>query len=216
MGILRQGILGGFRKKAGSVVGAYWRTLDVIRGLPRSSGKAPTQAQKDQQLKFRLTTSFLSWISDLVEVGYKSMSKVATPMNLAVSYNINAAITGIAPDFTLDYKKIRFSDGKLNLPEGLSVESVAGAKLKFSWLHTDPDSKFLDATDMASILVYNPVKAKFLKLLNVVPRSTGTYTLQVPVSFADDEVHCYISFNSVKQKNLVSLSAHLGLVPVVA
>jgi len=216
MGLLRQGILGGFRKKTGSVVGAYWRTLDVIRGLPRSSGKAPTQAQKDQQLKFGLTTGFLSWISDLVFTGYKSMSKIATPMNVAVSYNISAAITGVSPNFTLDYAKIRFSNGKLALPDGLTVESLAAAKLKFSWLHADPDDKLLDATDMATILVYNPVKAKFVKVVNVVPRSAGTYTLQVPASFADDDVHCYISFNSLKHKELVSVSQHLGLVNVIA
>jgi hypothetical protein len=52
MGIIRQGILGGFRKKTGSVVGAYWRKLDVIRGLPRKSSKPPTIAQLNQQLKF--------------------------------------------------------------------------------------------------------------------------------------------------------------------
>ncbi|HWW39387.1 DUF6266 family protein, partial [Pedobacter sp.] len=114
------------------------------------------------------------------------------------------------------YSKISFSNGKLALPDGLAVESLPAAKLKFSWLHAEPDGKLLDATDMVTILVYNPVKAKFVKVVNVVPRSIGTYTLQVPASFVDDDVHCYISFNSSKHKELVSVSEHLGLVGVMA
>lgn len=52
MGIIRGGILGGFRNKAGAVIGSYWRTLD-IKGLPCISGKAPTQKQLDQRAKFK-------------------------------------------------------------------------------------------------------------------------------------------------------------------
>ncbi|RZK61166.1 MAG: hypothetical protein EOO95_16865, partial [Pedobacter sp.] len=68
MGLIKQGILGGFRKKTGTVVGAYWRKLDVIRALPRNSGKGATQLQINQQLKFGLVTSFLSNISGLIDV----------------------------------------------------------------------------------------------------------------------------------------------------
>ena len=83
MGIIRGRILGGFRKKAGAVIGAYWRSLDVIKGLPRISNKPPTQAQIDQRLKFALVTGFFSYVSDLIDVGYKALSGVETPMNVA-------------------------------------------------------------------------------------------------------------------------------------
>lgn len=216
MGIIRQGILGGFRKKTGNVVGASWRTLDVIRGLPKNSGKAPTKLQKDQRTKFALITSFLSNIGDLVEVGYKSLSKISTPMNVAVSQNFHAAITGISPDFALDYTKLKFSTGKLDMPSDVEGASAAGAKVKFTWGHTDPDGKFLDTTDMATVLAYNAVKHKFVRVIDAAPRSAGLFNLQLPVSFANDQVHCYISFNSKLKKNLVSVSEYVGAITVLA
>ena len=57
MGIIKGGILGGFSNKTGAVIGAYWRTLNVMRGLPRKSSKAATQLQLDQQAKFTLAVA---------------------------------------------------------------------------------------------------------------------------------------------------------------
>jgi hypothetical protein len=63
MGILRQGVLGGFRKKTGTVVGASHRGQDIIRGLPRISKKAPSKGQLDQRTKYGLVKKFLNRIS---------------------------------------------------------------------------------------------------------------------------------------------------------
>jgi len=217
MGIIRQGILGGFRNKTGSVVGAYWRKLDVIRGLPRKSSKAPTEAQLNQQFKFGMITGFLSWLRNLIDVGFKSVTgSSASPMNYAVAYHLKNAITGVAPNFTIDYPKVMFSKGRLELPEGVDVTSEPGTELVFSWLPGGPDDKYLDATDQLSILVYNPVLDRFIKLSNAAVRSAGTYTLNVPPTFATHEVYCYISFNSIKTKLLVSNSLYLGRVMVIA
>lgn len=217
MGIIRQGILGGFRKKTGSVVGAYWRKLDVIRGLPRKSSKPPTIAQLNQQIKFALVTGFLSWISNLVDKGFKGKaSSSASAMNLAVAYNLKNAITGIAPNFTIDYPELMFNRGRLELPEDPDVTSAVGAELVFNWPAGGPDERFLDATDQISILVYDPTLDKFVKVVNAAPRSAGTYTLNVPPTFVGHGVHCYISFSSVKTRGLVSDSAYIGLITVIA
>nr|WP_068893085.1 DUF6266 family protein [Pedobacter panaciterrae] len=217
MGIIRQGILGGFRNKTGSVVGAYWRKLDVIRGLPRKSAKPPTEAQLNQQFKFGLVTGFLSWLRDLIDVGFKSVtSSSASPMNYAVAYHLKNAIIGVAPNFTIDYPKILFSKGKLELPADADVTSEPGSELVFNWDTGGLDDKYIDATDKLSILIYNPVLDRFVKLTNAALRSAGTFTLNVPPTFATHQVYCYISFNSAKTKSLVSNSFYLGRVMVIA
>lgn len=217
MGIIRQGILGGFRNKTGSVVGAYWRKLDVIRGMPRKSSKPPTQGQLNQQIKFALVTGFLSWLSNLIDKGFKGKaSSSASAMNLAVAYNLKYAVTGVSPNFSIDYPKLMFNRGRLELPEDAGVTSEVGAELTFDWQPGGPDEKFMDATDRISILVYDAVEAKFVKAVEVAPRSAGTYTLSVPVTFVTHSVHCYISFSSVKTKNLVSNSLYIGNVTVIA
>lgn len=215
MGIIRQGILGGFRNKTGSIVGAYWRTLDVIRALPRISGKAPSQAQKDQQFKFGLVTGFLSKISSLIDIGFYSGSKAATPMNDAVSYHLKNAILGASPTFTFDYTKLIFSKGKLEMAQSILADSIAGNKVEFSWDHLEQDDKLIDGTDMVNLLIYNAVKNKFVSMRNAAARSAKSYTMSVPADFGMDEVHCYISFSSTKTKNLVSDSFYIGTMQLI-
>lgn len=60
MGKLQKGILGGFSGTVGTVVGSNWRGKDIIRSRPKSSGKAPTEAQLLQRLKFKLVIGFVT------------------------------------------------------------------------------------------------------------------------------------------------------------
>ncbi|MHA4894133.1 DUF6266 family protein [Pedobacter sp. PWIIR3] len=215
MGIIRGGILGGFRNKAGSVIGSYWRRLDIIKGLPRISGKAPTQKQLDQRIKFGLVTGFCSWIGDLIDVGYKSLSEIETPMNVAVSYHLKEAITGVSPNFMLDYSKVMFSQGKLRLPSELQAIAGAAGELDFSWSPAGTDNKFRRSDDKLSIMVFHPSTNEFVTVQNVVARSVGSYTLSLPADLSGESVHVYVAFNSVFTRDLVSESKYLGLIAVL-
>jgi len=215
MGLIKLGILGGFRKKTGTVVGAYWRRLDTIRAMPRSSGKAPTQLQINQQIKFALVTSFLSNISPLIDVGFKVAGSILTPMNLAVAYHLKEAITGTEPNFELDLSKVKFSDGRLDLPLEMTVVAVAGAVMEISWPYTETDDKFIDGTDMLSLLAYNATKQKFVRASLVAARSATTYSFQLPANFTGDQVHIYGAFSSVRKKLLNSNSTYLGVITAV-
>jgi hypothetical protein len=216
MGIIRQGILGGFRNKTGAVVGSYWRTLDVIKGMPRISGKAPTQLQLDQRAKFKLVTSYFAWIGDLIAVGYKSLSSIDTPMNVAVSHHLKEAITGVSPNFSLDFTKVMFSQGRLALPYNTGATSTDAAELDFTWsTEITKDNIYKQGSDMLSILVYNPMMFEFTTLHNVAPRSAGTYKMSLPVEFSGEGVHCYLAFNSVNRKDFASKSKYVGLVTVL-
>lgn len=214
MGLIKQGILGGFRKKTGTVVGAYWRRLDVIRALPRNSGKAATQGQINQQVKFGLVTGFLSNISSLIDVGFRTANETSTPMNLAVSYHLKEAIIGVEPNFELDLTKVAFSMGKLELPLETTVVPAAGSVLNLSWPHTETDDKFIDATDVINVLAYNVSRDKFVKVAAAAPRSAMAYSFQLPANFMGDEVQVYFSFSSTKKKLLQSKTVHLGAVMV--
>jgi hypothetical protein len=215
MGIIRQGILGGFRNKTGSVVGAYWRNRDVIRALPRVSNKPPTQAQLYQRFKFGMVTGFLARIGSIIDLGFGSGNGATSPMNEAVSYHLREAITGVAPNFTIDYTKLKMNSGKLLLAESIEIVSDTAAQLEFNWLNIAPDGKYKDATDVANLMVYNPVKDSLVILTGAAPRSGLTYILQLPGDYSGDEVHAYISFSSVINKKLVSRSFYIGLFPIV-
>ncbi|WP_053058493.1 DUF6266 family protein [Pedobacter sp. BMA] len=215
MGLIKQGILGGFRKKTGTVVGAYWRSLDVIRGLPRSSGKAPTQKQLMQQAKFGLVTGFLSNFSALIDRGFGASGEVSTPMNVAVAWHLKNAVIGDYPDYEIDLSMLRFSNGKLEMPAEFLVEPEAGGVVNIGWSHTEADDKYIDGTDSLSVLVYNTVKSKFMRFSLVAPRSAKTYSLQLPASFVGDAVQIYVAFSSTIKAYTNSDSANISELTVV-
>ena len=51
MGKIRQGILGGFRGKVGTVVGSYWNGIFYIKALPVSTRKGGRSGRKMQNRK---------------------------------------------------------------------------------------------------------------------------------------------------------------------
>ncbi|MNL17157.1 hypothetical protein D3C87_1382350 [compost metagenome] len=210
MGIIRQGILGGFSNKAGTVIGARWRNRDVIRGLPRKSSKAATQLQINQRFKFGMVTGFVARLSQFIDLGFGSGDGSTSAMNLAVAYHLENAITGVAPNFTIDYTKVKINRGKLLLANAIEVAITAAARLDFKWLNTVPDGRFKDATDRANVVAYNPTKDTFVSLRGAAARSALGYNLLLPPDYSGDQVHCYISFSSVINNKLVSDTEYIG------
>jgi hypothetical protein len=198
MGIFRKGILGGFRKKVGTVIGSSWRGLDVMRGLPKISDKPATQEQLDQRFKFGLVTGLLAWVSDVIDIGYRSAAQVPTPMNVAVSDNLKLAVTGVSPNFSIDPLALRFSKGKLSLPSDYSVAMAADAVLDYAW-SKDTENRFNHLTDAVHLVVYNPEKQKFAQVLNAGTREDEEYSMQLPLDWTGDVVHSYLCLSAPKQ-----------------
>jgi len=53
MGKIKQGILGGFKGKVGTIIGASWNGISYMRGLPQSVKNPKTAAQQAQRAFFR-------------------------------------------------------------------------------------------------------------------------------------------------------------------
>ena len=53
MGKIKQGILGGFKGKVGTVIGASWNGIAYMKGLPQSQKDPKTAAQVAQRNFFR-------------------------------------------------------------------------------------------------------------------------------------------------------------------
>jgi hypothetical protein len=213
MGIQDKGAFGGFRNKTGPLVGHIVNGQNVITSIPRKSTKLPTLKQRDQRKKFGLVTSYLSWISGLIEIGFQDHEARQSAMNKAVQYNLLNAVTGVSPDFAIAYSKLVYSQGKCPLPGDTLIEGLLGEKVDYSWGITLP-SKYGKQTDMATLMVYNPDKDRFVVLQNAAARSQLGFTLQLPADFLGDTIHCYLSFVAQDGK-LVSNSTYIGLLIVI-
>lgn len=213
MGFLTGGIDYDMIGRLGNHVGRKRKGKNVISMRPSKSHKPPTVLQLDQRIKFGKMISWLTRISGLIDIGFQVHEVDESPMNAALSYNLKHAIAGVSPNFTIDYTKAKYSLGKLSKPGMPEVSSAVAGTIKFEWLATI-EMGVGNATDLATVMVYNPVKDHFVALAGAAARSALTYTLLVPGDFSGDTVQCYMSFVSVDGKK-VSDSAYLGALPVL-
>ncbi|MCD0490561.1 DUF6266 family protein [Pedobacter sp. MC2016-14] len=214
MGIQHWGAFGGFVKKTGALVGHYLNGQNVITAVPHPSQEPPSTKQLAQRGKFGLVTGFLSDLSDLVKIGFKNSHKrKETAMNAAVSYNLKNAVTGVAPDFEMDYARVVYSKGKVDKPASFTVVAVANSRLTLSWTESVL-SPFGKLTDLATFVVYNPLKDMFMIAPGVVARSVLTYNMVLPHSFAGADVHVFMTFAAADGES-VSDNVYMGTVEVL-
>lgn len=214
MGLYKKGILGFFRGKVGTVSGSVWNGVHYLKSLPDvSPDRKPTTAQLNHQILFAMVIGFLKPLKAILNVGYQQFNKGITPMNAANSYHLKHAVTGLAPNYQIDYPKVIFSVGDLEAAQTPGIVTGGTGKIDFDWgALIDPDAGA--ATDRATFLAYNPTLKKYVTLRNAVARSAMAFTLQLPAEWIGSEAYCYMAFTSLDGKK-VSNSSYVGQLPVV-
>lgn len=202
MGKLSRGFLGGFQRQLGTAYGCFWRLMDLIKAMPRKVKRPATEAQLPVRLRMALITSFLGRISHIINIGFKHVAGPGqSAMNVAVKYNLNNAITGSSPNYTIDFPKLRITQGKLAQPYMIGLAVDTPAQITFTWqIATSDDSG--KPTDKAIFFVYNPAKGQYVSITGAVTRSALQYDLAIPIDFVGDTVQCYMSFVSADGKEV--------------
>ena len=213
MGKIRQGVLGGFSGKVGTVIGGTWKGISYMRGIAPSTSDAQTQPQLAQRQKFSLVMGFLQPLSEFLKTGFKNYAVKKTGINAAMGYNLRNAVTGLYPAQTIDYASALVSRG--SLPAALNAAAIAGAAgtVVFTW-DDNSDESGASAADKSLLVVYNPVKHQAVTVNGLVARSIGTQTVTVPDSYLGDQVQCYMAFISESGHDVAS-SRFAGVVTVV-
>ena len=75
MGIINQGILGGFSGKVGPIVGFRWKSNYYIRARAAKVSNPRTPKQQEQRGKFATAFSFLKAIKPFIRIGYKEFTQ---------------------------------------------------------------------------------------------------------------------------------------------
>ena len=93
MGKIKQGILGGFRGKVGTVVGSYWNGIFYMKGLPQSNKKDRSGAKAMRQGYFKeLVALSMSLSNEDLEFIYPRKPKGMTRRNLLVKQLASYAV----------------------------------------------------------------------------------------------------------------------------
>ncbi|MDV7187938.1 DUF6266 family protein [Lutibacter sp. TH_r2] len=208
MGKISQGILGGLSGKVGNVIGGTWKGIDYIRIKPSSVANPRTEGQVNQRNKFTVTLEYLQPNKDFIKLGYKSFATKKTEFNAAMSYVLNNAIGGVAPDFTIDYSNALLSRGSLSTPLNPTFDVSTPGNVTFEW-DNNSDEGNANATDKAMILVYNPSRKESIYILDGEVRTATTQMLSIPSSYAGDTIEVFMAFIS-EDGSQVSNSVYLG------
>jgi len=208
MGKIAQGILGGLSGKVGNIVGGSWKGIDYIRIKPSSVANPRTEGQVNQRNKFTITLEYLQATKDFIKIGYKSFATKKTEFNAAMSYVLNNAVGGIAPNFTIDYSLALLSRGPLSGVLNPTTDLTTAGQVSFDWDDNSAEGN-ANVTDKAMVLVYNPSKKESISILDGADRTVGSQMVTIPNTYAGDTVELFMAFVSADGTQ-VSNSVYLG------
>ena len=175
MGIINQGILGGLRKKVGSVVGASWKGIPVLRIYQPVVSNPKTAAQVTVRTGFKSFTELASlclasYIKPLWDRGAVRMS----------GYNAfiqaNKALVAVAAN-PYDVEIVA-SKGKMD-STAIASASVSASAITVTWDGTAA-SRYALATDIPYLLVLDSQDEKVIfagRASTTAKRSDGTVTV---------------------------------------
>ena len=207
MGTIKQGILGGFSGKVGTVIGSSWKGISYMRGRAQSVRNPRSEGQVEQRSKFALTLNFLKPITTYVRLGFKAYANKQTAFNAAMSYTVKNAITGEFPDYALDFSRALVSRGNLTQPVNAHATMVTG-KVNIGW-NDNSGQGDAQATDVAMPLAFNADKGEAVFSTAAASREDRAATLAFPADWMGDTVELYIGFASADGNN-VATSIYLG------
>jgi hypothetical protein len=202
MGFLTGGIDYNLIGRVGNHVGRRVRGKNVLAMRPARGNRTPTEAQLATQLKLTLMTGWLKRMGPFIRFGFEDYDAKMSAWNAAVKYNLNNAVTGVAPLFTIDYAKVLFSRGNLAEATSPVLATTVDAQLDFSWSATIPATFKGEPTDQLVLIVYNPAKQGWAVSVGDAVRSDLSYDLAVPAMWSGDTVYPYLSFLSADLKDV--------------
>ncbi len=190
MALYKNGILGAYRNKVGTVVGRIWRGRDVVAAMPKSMHNPNTQPQKLIRSRFavigRLAASFLNALNIGLHNIY--MKRQSTAIGEFVRLNWDA-VTAAGETVTTDFSSIMIAKGNLvgvlfgtasfDVPNQVSVSFES---------NEEADGVSLD--DSIYLMVYCP-DADTAILSAPVKRSANSVNLMVPNYWRGMTVHMW-------------------------
>ncbi|WP_316798671.1 DUF6266 family protein [Pedobacter frigidisoli] len=214
MGRVKNGILGTFSGKVGAVVGVVMRGKNYVRGLPEKSSKPATLKQIAARAKFRYFNEWRNPFSTFFAITFFNQTATHSAQNAVHRFNKDVVI-GEYPDFDLDYRKIKISEGTLALPENFQLQ-LSDQTLLFTWKKLPSDYPNMKIDDLLAFAVFKKNdKMDIAASTCAASRGSGHYEFTLPENFHGQEVYVYGTFlSNNRQQACTSICFGLYSVPL--
>ena len=124
MGTIKQGILGGFSGKVGTVIGSSWKGTAYMRGQANHVRNPQTAGQIYSRAAFKAVSAALRPIASTLALTFAKSSGKMSGFNKATQINYHEAIIDDNGTPIVDYSKLILSKGTLSSFKHLMIEDM--------------------------------------------------------------------------------------------
>lgn len=206
MGIIKQGILGGFSKKVGAVVGTSWKGIAVMKSMPQSVVNPKTTLQVNQRNAFKTTALIASaMLTPAIQDCWNRWAKRMSGYNAFIKANVDI-MKNADSNIGAFLLNVIVSNGELTLPSLAGTTSEGENTLTFNatWDDDAVGGKFDKSSDIVVLgALYIPVDGEDAKLEEMrcvyaegVARTTGATSLTVTLQNENDSVFPFMYVKS--------------------
>ena len=191
MAIIKQGILGGFKKKIGSVVGSSWKGKATMRSLPLSVANPKTAAQVSNRNRFKACAEFASLIlASLIKPLMDRFAGQMSGYNLFTKLNKEVWALPLMPA----WDNLIISKGKIIKPS-LTGTTITTGGVELDWSGTSEDRYGLPTDKVYALVVNQTTKKVLFQGDTGATRSDETKSIDFEVSQpTTNGIHVYVSF----------------------
>ena len=125
MGTIKQGILGGFNGKVGTVIGSSWKGITYMRGQSQHVKNPRTAGQIYSRTAFKAVSAALSPIASTLRLTFAKSAGKMSAFNKAVSENYKKAIIDQDGTPVVDYSKLILSKGTIRPFDYLNIDDMS-------------------------------------------------------------------------------------------
>ena len=170
MGKIKQGILGGFKGKVGTVIGSSWNGIAYMRGLAQSVKNPKTAAQLQQRAYFKDLQGLVGQLTD-----EQLQSLFPTVMRGMTRRNMLTRQLAAAAAVVDDVKSV-----DLSLMEGIGNGERIDSPMLESLVSEIDGSLAIYAEAAAAEAIGKPAEANFIAVAyNVTKRKIGVFNTDV-------------------------------------
>jgi len=213
MGKVENGLMLGVRGKVGPIVMSKGKNGISIMGIKKvKTSKPPKQLQISQRTKFAVVAAFVGDLKRVIDIGFQGNTDGLEPFAAALQYNLLNAVTGVYPDFKMDYPNVKLSKGNLPGSNTLILKNGTGGELTITWGEDDgfgEEEAALRSEDTTMLVVYDPLHDRFYFNNAGSTRGKNLLVGTVPRVFAGGLLHAWFFFVS-PDKLRVSKTEYLG------
>ena len=204
MASYEESIFGAISGRHGTAVASKTADGKKLIRMYRVPSNPNTPAQVAQRDKFGFVNAELSPLREIFKVSFRNKKGI----NLAVSYALKNAVTGSDQNYSIDYSKLSFAWGSIQLPDQISASVQTGNAVKIDWDSTL--QKVDDIPDELNLVFMNSDSKFTILREGVALRDAGTVIFELPEIWTDKAVHCWAYF-STPENTFTSVSKYLGL-----